>query len=76
MATKPENVPEKLTDAMSLALGLMEIQRAGAAFAYPTALSKLEWAALAGLQRGRDRAEALRAERDRREARKKKKERP
>ncbi|MEZ5421855.1 MAG: hypothetical protein R2682_02015 [Pyrinomonadaceae bacterium] len=73
VATKPEAVPDELIDGVHLALSLSELQRSGSTFAYPHALSKLEWAALAGLQRGRDRAESLKAERDRIEARRKRK---
>ncbi|MCC6328999.1 MAG: hypothetical protein IT174_10815 [Acidobacteria bacterium] len=54
---------------MNAALVLTELERSGAKFLYPDALTAAEWASLAGLQRGRDRAEGLQAERDRKKRR-------
>lgn len=72
LATKPEAVPPDIAEHVAAALGLAELQRGGAAFAYPNGLTPLEWATLNGLTRGKDRAEGLKADRDRKEARKKK----
>lgn len=63
--TKPEAVPEHLRRPIQMALELAEIERGGAKFNYPDALSVLEWNILRGLIRGRDRAENLRQERER-----------
>ena len=63
---------EPFAEHVAAALGLAELQRGGAAFAYPNGLTPLEWATLNGLTRGKDRAEGLKADRDRKEARKKK----
>lgn len=55
-----------------IALELSTLEKGGATFPYPEALSPLEWACLKGLTLGRDRAEELKAERDRLEAKIKK----
>jgi hypothetical protein len=65
LPTKPEAVPDELQGFIYLALSLSELERAGAKFDYPGALSPLEWDALRGLVRGRERAENLRQERER-----------
>lgn len=65
LPTKPEAVAEELQGFIYLALSLSELERAGAKFDYPGALSPLEWDALRGLVRGRERAENLRQERER-----------
>lgn len=69
LPTKPEAVPEELQGFIYLALSLSELERAGAKFEYPDALSPLEWDALRGLVRGRERAENLRQERERKDER-------
>jgi hypothetical protein len=65
LPTKPEAVPEELQGFIYQALGLSELERAGAKFDYPGGLSPLEWDLLRGLIRGRERAENLRQERER-----------
>jgi hypothetical protein len=67
LPTKPGAVPEELAEFIYLALGLSELERGGAKFAYPEALDVIEWNALRALTRGRERAESLRQERDRAE---------
>ncbi len=57
---------------VSIALELSEVERSGGKFAYPDALSALEWACLIGLTRGKDGAESLKRERERKEERLKK----
>lgn len=66
--TKPEQIPEELAPHAAEATDLAELQRSGARFQYPAALSPVEWAALTGLTRGRDRAESRRQARERKEA--------
>lgn len=73
MKSKPEAVPQELAEFVGIALDLAETERGGAKFDYPNGLSALEWACNKGLTRGRDRAEGLRQERERQEARLKKK---
>jgi hypothetical protein len=74
--TKPGNIPDEIAGPTYLALQLSEIERSGGKFNYPDALSPFEWSAIAGLTRGRERAENLRQDRERtdrrREERKKK----
>jgi hypothetical protein len=65
LPTKPEAIPGELQEFIYLALSLSELERAGAKFDYPGALSPLEWDLLRGLVRGRERAENLRQERER-----------
>lgn len=65
LPTKPEAAPQELQGFIYLALSLSELERGGAKFDYPDALSPLEWDALRGLVRGRERAENLRQERER-----------
>jgi hypothetical protein len=65
LPTKPEAIPEELAGFIYLALNLAELERGGAKFEYPGALTPLEWDALRGLVRGRERAENLRQERER-----------
>jgi hypothetical protein len=65
LPTKPEAVPEELAGFVYMALGLSELERGGAKFAYPEALDAVEWSALRGLTRGRERAESIRQERER-----------
>ena len=69
LPTKPEAIAEDLEPFVYLALSLAELERSGAKFEYPDALSPLEWDALRGLTRGRERAESLRQERERAEER-------
>lgn len=71
VGSKSEAMPADLAEHAAAALTFGELQQAGATFAYPASLTAAEWAALSGLQRGRSMAENLRAERDRREAKKK-----
>jgi hypothetical protein len=65
LPTKPEAVPVELACFVYMALGLSELERGGAKFAYPEALNAVEWSVLRGLTRGRERAESLRRERER-----------
>lgn len=67
LPTKPEAVPEDLTEAVAVALELAEIERGGGSFVYPDSLSSHDWAAINGLTRGRDRAESLKQERERKD---------
>jgi hypothetical protein len=69
LPTKPEAIPEDLAGFIYLALNLAELERGGATFDYPGALSPVEWEVLRGLTRGRERAENLRQERERAEER-------
>jgi hypothetical protein len=69
LPTKPEAIPETLAGFIYTALGLSELTRGGAKFEYPDALTPVEWEALRGLVRGRERAEGLRQERERAEER-------
>lgn len=62
--TKPERKPEWLIPHMSTAITLGELQRSGAVFNYPAALTPSEWAALAGQTRGTEQAESLRRKRE------------
>jgi hypothetical protein len=55
-----------------MALDLSELERSGAKFIYPDGLAAPEWGALRGLTRGRERAEGLKQERERKEERIKK----
>jgi hypothetical protein len=68
-ATKPDNAPADLRDFISLASELDELTKSGAKFIYPDSLMPVEWASLAGLERGRGRAESDRAARERKKAR-------
>jgi len=65
--TKPERMPEHLARHAETATTLAELQRSGASFSYPHALQAAEWASLSGLTRGRERAETMRQERDRKD---------
>jgi hypothetical protein len=65
IATKPESTPTRLALFAALSTELAELKTAGAAFAYPQALAPLEWAALTGLTRGREKADTLRDARER-----------
>lgn len=69
LLTKPEAIPDELAGFIYTALGLSELERGGAKFDYPEALSPLEWESLRGLTRGRERAENMRQERERKEER-------
>jgi hypothetical protein len=73
LPTKPEAVPDDIAESVGTALSLSELKRSGARFDYPKGLSAVEWACLKGLTRGSDRAEGLKQDRDRKEARKKRK---
>lgn len=75
LPTKPEAIPEDLAGFIYLALNLAEIERGGAKFDYPGALSVVEWEVLRGLTRGGERAESLRQERERAEERRGERER-
>lgn len=72
-ATKPENMPESLAPHAAAAIELVELEKAGACFSYPSALQAVDWASLAGLTRGLRRADTLRDDRDREERRRNKK---
>lgn len=61
-----EAIPEEIIGFVGITLDLTEIEKT-ATFAYPDALSPLEWHCLRGLTRGRDRAESLKQERDRKD---------
>jgi hypothetical protein len=74
LPTKPEAVPETQAGFVYMALELSELERSGARFAYPEALNAVEWGALRGLTRGRERAESLRQERERADERRGEKE--
>jgi hypothetical protein len=65
-------VPDDLAEFVGIALHLSEVKRSGARFEYPDGLSPIDWACLSGLTRGQDRAEGLKQERERKDARKKK----
>lgn len=69
--TKPEGIPEEIASFVQITLQISEIERSGGTFAYPDALSSLEWACVCGLTRGRERAQGLSDERDRKERRRK-----
>lgn len=71
-ATKPEAVADEIAEYIGTALDLSELKRSGARFEYPNGLSPYEWASLTGLTRGSERAESRRTERERQEAKKKK----
>jgi len=58
-----------LRPGLYLALELSEIERGGAKFIYPDGLAATEWASLRGLTRGREKAESMRQERERKEER-------
>ena len=62
-----EAIPEKILDYIGIALDKTELEKSNATFLYPDALSPLEWHCLRGLTRGRDRAESLKQERDRKD---------
>lgn len=51
------------------ALSLAELNRSGATFAYPNALTSAEWSMIAGVTRGIERAEGKRQEKDRKKKR-------
>ena len=63
--SKPESLDERSAAAAGDALALAELQRSGATFAYPNALTPAEWSMIAAVTRGLDRAETLRQERER-----------
>lgn len=65
LPTKPEAVPSELIEFVGAALDFAEMQRGGSTFAYPDALTLSDWAAIRGLQRGRDQAEMMRSDRER-----------
>ena len=69
VATKPEAIDEQLMPFIAMAIDLAEVRTIGGRFAYPDALTIVEWAALRSLQRGQDKAKELS---DKREAKKKK----
>lgn len=69
--SKPEATPPELIEYVNIALAFSETTRGGGHFAYPDALDPLDWACIAGLTRGRDRADGLRNERERKERRRK-----
>ncbi len=48
-----------------MATELKELETAGASFSYPSGLAAEEWASLAGLTRGLNRAQAMQDTRDR-----------
>ncbi len=52
------------------ALELSELERSGARFIYPTGLRVFQWEALRALTRGRDRAEALEKQREKKKKKK------
>ena len=60
---KPE-LPTAWAWWIAEAIRLDALRQAGATFAYPDALSAEAWAALAGLQQGRAKADEAQAERD------------
>lgn len=60
-----EAVSDDIMEFVGIALDLTELEKSNAAFAYPDALTPLEWHCLRGLTRGRDRAESLKQERER-----------
>lgn len=63
LPTKPKLLKEHLMGHAVTAVDLSILQRAGATFSYPHALSAAEWASLSGLTSGQDQAERLRQER-------------
>lgn len=67
--SKPEATPHHLIEYVNIALNLSQIERGGGRFAYPQALAPLDWACLTGLTQGRDRADGLRSDRERKERR-------
>jgi hypothetical protein len=69
LPTKPEAVPVEIIEAVAIGLELSELQNANATFAYPDALNSLEWHCLRGLTRGRERANKLKAEREKKKQR-------
>ncbi len=71
--TKLEAVPEKIAEAVAVALEFSEIERGGGCFQYPDALTPAQWACSRALTRGRERAENLKADRDRKDRRRKEK---
>jgi hypothetical protein len=73
LPTKLEAAPNEITAHLMNALEFSTLEKGGATFAYPSALSPLDWACINGLTLGRDRAESLKAERERQEERLKKK---
>ena len=64
LPTKPESIPDEIADAVMTAYELDCIKRSGGYFAYPNSLNAYEWTCLKGLQSGREKAEALKQERD------------
>lgn len=72
LPTKVEAAPDAIAEYLMLALELSTLEKGGATFPYPDALSPIEWASVTGLTLGRDRAESLEAERERREEKQKK----
>lgn len=64
VASKPESIPHELADHVSTAANLDRIQRIGGRFAYPDALTPIEWGCLAGLDEGRGLAEKLKRKRE------------
>lgn len=68
--TKPETIAEEIEEHFYAALNLAEIERCGGRFAYPDGLSLAEWNSLKALTRGREKAERLDREREKKKARK------
>jgi hypothetical protein len=67
--TKPDATPDELEPYVAAALTLSSLFRSGARFSYPDALSAVDWACLNGLTAGRERADGMKAERDRQQRR-------
>lgn len=57
VATKAEALDPQILQFAEAATRLAELNRGGAQFDYPNALTAAEWAAIAGLTRGRERAQ-------------------
>lgn len=64
VATKPEAIEARLVPFIAMAIDLAEVRAIGGRFAYPDALSVIEWAVLRSLQRGQDKAKQLSDQRD------------
>lgn len=58
-------MPESLAPHAAAAIELAELQKGGASFSYPSGLAAEEWASLAGLTRGLNRAQSMQDARDR-----------
>ncbi len=69
--TKPEAVPREIGFFVSAALEFSEIESSGGRYAYPDALPPIDWATMEGLARGRNRANSLQGDRERKDKRKK-----